>query len=117
MDELLHHCLRELSFDGDLGECLYHHHVMVATCVRVRTPSQPPFFLPLIAESMKIRLQRFSLERLRCWVLFSVRRTTHTKSRRRLLRFCVVINSAAANGFSRHDLARRFFGHLGGASD
>lgn len=22
MDELLHHCLRELSFDGDLGECL-----------------------------------------------------------------------------------------------
>lgn len=32
MDELLHHCLRELSFDGDLGKYLYYHHVMVATC-------------------------------------------------------------------------------------
>jgi hypothetical protein len=24
MDELLHHCLRELSFDGDLGMFFYH---------------------------------------------------------------------------------------------
>lgn len=24
MDDLVHHCLRELSFDGDLGKYIYH---------------------------------------------------------------------------------------------
>jgi hypothetical protein len=42
MDELLHHCLRELSFDGDLGECRHHVIPLIPKLCRgprVRTPN------------------------------------------------------------------------------
>lgn len=54
MDDLIHHCLRELSFDGDLGECIYH--VMAFSeqpdfCAWVRIPYSTsisfPYFLPI----------------------------------------------------------------------
>jgi hypothetical protein len=35
MDELLHHCLRELSFDGDLGESI----IFRLSCERGRDAS------------------------------------------------------------------------------
>jgi hypothetical protein len=56
MDDLVHYCLRELSFDGDLGECIYH--VMAFSekynlCAWVRIPYSTSHFI-LVRDSFLI---------------------------------------------------------------
>ncbi len=97
MDELLHHCLRELSFDGDLGE-LSHHMTSNSEDSRVRTPlfASTWSLYELELNFTSFRLQPFPLEGFHRRFLLPQLFVCRTEYRRFILCFRMVPRRAAA---------------------